>query len=60
MSANMVPGNGGSLDWAKHEAEIRHLLLKEKMKLPVVRRHMMEKHGFNATYASFVMLHGFS
>ncbi len=56
----MVPGNGGSLDWAKHEAEIRHLLLKEKMKLPVVRRHMMEKHGFNATYASFVMLHGFS
>ncbi len=56
MSANAVPGNGGSLDWAKHEAEIHHLLLKQKMKLPAVRRYMKEKHDFDATYASFLLV----
>ena len=49
MSANAVPGNGGALDWAKHEAEIHHLLLKQKMKLPAVRRYMKEKHDFDAS-----------
>ena len=58
MSANAVPGNGGPLDWAKHEAEIRHLLLKQKMKLPAVRKHMKEKHDFDATYAFLVFLCG--
>ncbi len=55
MNTNPAPDNGGFLDWGKHEAEIRDLFLKKKMKLPALRRHMKEKHGFDATYVFFLL-----
>jgi hypothetical protein len=39
-----------TLDWAKHEGEIRDLFVSQKKTLNEVMAHMREKHNFEARY----------
>lgn len=41
--------NGETLDWAKHEDEIKDLILNQKKTMDEVIEHMEQKHSFSAT-----------
>lgn len=46
----MAQNGQATLDWAKHESEIRDLFVSKGRTLNEVQAHMREKHNFEARY----------
>jgi hypothetical protein len=46
----MAQNGRTTLDWAKHEGEIRDLFVSQGKTLDEVRAHMRKKHNFDARY----------
>jgi uncharacterized ubiquitin-like protein YukD len=46
----MAENGQATLDWAKHEGEIRDLFVSQGKTLKEVIAHMREKHNFEARY----------
>jgi hypothetical protein len=46
----MAQNDQATLDWAKHEGEIRDLFVSQEKTLNEVMEHMSEKHNFEARY----------
>ena len=46
----MTENGQATLDWAKHESEIRDLFVSQGKPLNEVVAHMRENHNFEATY----------